>query len=123
MDPLEALVEARIREAIDAGAFAGNPCSGQPLPPDDLERVPRELRMAYKLLRDAGYVPEELQLRQANLRLQDLLAALEDGPERRELARTLSLNQLRFELLMERRGRTRASGAYGPAIRRRLGFR
>ena len=34
--------------------------AGKPLPPDDgMEQTPERLRMAYKVLKNAGYVPDE----------------------------------------------------------------
>lgn len=37
--------------------------AGKPLPLDDgLDQTPEELRMAYKALKNAGYVPEEVEM-------------------------------------------------------------
>ena len=121
MDPFEILVEKKLAEAEREGRFRGLPGSGRPLPRDDLDRVPRELRMAYKLLRDAGYLPEELEARRELVRLDDLLAACSEPDQRRELARRRSLQLLRYELLMERRRRTSAHRAYAGKIAGRLG--
>ncbi|MGI9335668.1 MAG: DnaJ family domain-containing protein [Gammaproteobacteria bacterium] len=56
-------MERRIREAQASGEFDDLPGAGRPLELDDAALVPAELRMAYRLLKNAGYVPEEVMLR------------------------------------------------------------
>jgi len=58
---LDALVERRIQAAIARGEFDNLPGAGRPLVLDDDRLVPEELRVACRLLRNAGYVPPELQ--------------------------------------------------------------
>jgi hypothetical protein len=57
---LDALVERRIQAAIAGGEFDNLPGAGRPLALDDDALVPAELRLAYRLLKNAGYVPPEL---------------------------------------------------------------
>jgi hypothetical protein len=57
---LDFLVEQRIQEAQAGGEFDGLPGAGKPLDLDDEDPlVPEELRMARRILRNAGYTPEE----------------------------------------------------------------
>jgi hypothetical protein len=58
---LDALVERRIQAAIARGEFDHLPGAGRPLALDDDPWVPQELRVAYRLLKNAGYVPPELE--------------------------------------------------------------
>lgn len=55
----ETLIEQRIREAQARGEFDDLPGQGQPIPMDDDLLVPEDLRVAYRLLKNAGYVPPE----------------------------------------------------------------
>ena len=49
------LAERKIEEAIERGEFATLPGTGQPLDLDDLDPLlPEELRMAYRILKNAG---------------------------------------------------------------------
>jgi hypothetical protein len=57
---MDALVERRIEAAIARGEFDNLPGAGKPLPLDDDPLVPPELRVAYRLLKNAGGVPPEL---------------------------------------------------------------
>jgi hypothetical protein len=63
----ETLIEQRIREATERGDFEGLPGTGQPMQLDDDLLVPEEVRVAHRILRNAGYVPPEaLQVSQIN---------------------------------------------------------
>ena len=62
MDILDQIVERRIAEAALRGDFDDLPGAGRPLELDDDALVPPELRVAYRMLRNAGYVPEEVRL-------------------------------------------------------------
>ena len=54
MDLLDALAEARIREAQQRGDLQGLAGAGEPLRLDDLSMVPESLRPAWLLLRIAA---------------------------------------------------------------------
>jgi len=58
---LELLAERKIEEAIARGEFDDLPGAGQPLDLDDDPLVPEDLRVAYRILKNAGYVPPEVQ--------------------------------------------------------------
>jgi hypothetical protein len=62
VDILDQIVERRIAEAALRGDFDQLPGAGRPLELDDDALVPAELRVAYRMLRNAGYVPDEVQL-------------------------------------------------------------
>jgi hypothetical protein len=55
------LVERRIEEAIVRGELDELPGAGRPLELDDVDPLlPEELRLAYRILKNAGYVPPEI---------------------------------------------------------------
>jgi hypothetical protein len=58
---LFALAERRIEEAIARGELDELPGAGRPLELDDDRLVPEELRLAYRILKNAGYVPPEVE--------------------------------------------------------------
>lgn len=62
MDVIDQIVERRISEAIARGEFVGLPGEGRPLELEDDRLVPEELRVAYRIMKNAGYVPDELRL-------------------------------------------------------------
>ncbi len=59
----EELIEARIRKAMEDGELDNLEGMGRPLNLDDDAMIAPELRMAYRILKNAGYVPEEVGLR------------------------------------------------------------
>ena len=57
---IQSIAERRIEESMAKGDFDDLPGRGKPLELEDDSHVPPELRMAYKVLRNAGCVPPEL---------------------------------------------------------------
>ncbi len=103
VDALAWVAEQRIREAIDQGLFDNLSYRGRRLALEEDESVPPELRMAFKILRDAGCLPPEVELRREIASLSELLDAVVDPDERRRLRRELADRRLRLELLRRRR--------------------
>ena len=58
---LDFLAERRIAEAVSRGDFDHLPGAGRPLDLDDDAFVPEELRVAYRILKNAGFVPPEVE--------------------------------------------------------------
>lgn len=95
MDYLEQLVERRIAEAIERGALDDLPGQGAALDLADDALVPAELRTAYRILKNAGYVPPEVEcLREIG----ELERLIERGEERAADPRAAR----RLELLWQR---------------------
>jgi hypothetical protein len=58
---LDFLVEQKLLEAVSRGDFDDLPGAGRPLDLDDDPLIPEELRVAYRILKNAGFVPPEVQ--------------------------------------------------------------
>ena len=98
MTAFDALIEARIADAQRAGAFANLPGQGRPLDLDDDRLVPEDLRMAYRILKNAGFVPAEIEERKEAAGLRACLAASAgDSPARRRALARLALLEARLE--------------------------
>ena len=72
------IAEQRIVEALERGELDRLPGAGKPLVLDDDSQVPEAMRVAYRVLRNAGLVPEEVSLRRE---LEDLELAAADAPD------------------------------------------
>ncbi len=57
----ELIAERKIAEAAERGEFDDLPGRGKPLDLEDDALVPEDLRMAYRILKNAGYVPAEVE--------------------------------------------------------------
>jgi len=105
MSAFAALAESKIQAAIAGGEFDDLPGRGKPLARDPLARVPAELRAGYRILRNAGCLPPELEARKEVARLGALLDAAGDRGERSRLAALRRDALLRYAVLIERRRR------------------
>jgi hypothetical protein len=99
---LERIAEEKIREALARGELHSQHLAGKPLPLESNGLVPEDLRIAYKLLKDAGFLPPEMELRKEIVNLKDLLATVGDESERAKLARRINGLVLRLNLLAKR---------------------
>ena len=117
---LDALVERRVEAAITRGEFDNLPGAGRPLALDGDPLVPEELRVAYRLLKNAGYVPPELaHFAEINQLLGAVTRADLAGEERSAGTRRLRALLVQLELA----GRTATAAAawqqYQEALRSR----
>lgn len=94
--------EQLIREAMERGEFDDLPLAGQRLRFESSGQVPDELRLGYKILKDSGFLPPELELKKEILTLKDLLSAVTDDDERYRLARQINDRVLQLNLMHKR---------------------
>ena len=95
MNLLEQIAEQRIQEAMNRGELRDLPGEGRPLHLDDDSAIPEELRVAYRILKNAGFLPPELQWRRELQEAEHLLQQLPESERSRARAR-LELLQLRL---------------------------
>ena len=88
---LDFLAERRIAEAVSRGELDDLPGQGQPLPLDDEPLVPEDLRVAYRILKNGGLVPAEVQTLNEIAQLERFVAA-DAGSD--AAARTKALRKL-----------------------------
>ncbi len=96
------VVEEKILAAQRAGAFDNLPGKGKPLELDDDTWVPDDLRIAYKMLKNARVLPPEAELLRDIHTLEDLLKHVENDGERRALAKSIQWKTIRLDLLKRR---------------------
>lgn len=94
---LDQWAERHILDAQNKGEFDNLPGHGEPLTLDDDSHVPPELRTGYRLLKNAGCLPPELEHRKEAVMLADLLKGVEENdPRYLELNRRLALLELKL---------------------------
>jgi hypothetical protein len=98
----DALVEKHVREAQAQGVFDNLPGAGQPLKLDDDAMVPEELRAAYRILKNSGYVPPEVEALRDLREIELMLENTRDEAERNTLIG-------KFNVLLARAGAMRGS--------------
>jgi hypothetical protein len=112
---LDAIAEERIQEALRRGDLDDLPGSGKPLELDDDLLVPPELRVANRILKNAGLVPLEILERREIAELEAEITRLSEGEQRARSLAKLSL--MRFKLGASRsRSLSRQSAYYRKVI-------
>lgn len=102
MNVIEHIAEQRIRDALARGEFERLPGLGKPLQLDDDADIPPELRVAYRILKNAGALPPEVELRREIASAEALLLAATSAAERTEAGH--KLDYLLTRLALSRRG-------------------
>ena len=82
MFPLQKIIEQRIKEAQEKGDFDDLPGSGKPLVIEDDAHIPEDLRLAHKILKNADFLPPELQLKKEIRQMEDMLEKIPDEKEK-----------------------------------------
>ena len=91
MKSLDEEIAHYLQRALAAGELTQAPSYGKPLPEDAaFEETPAALRMPFKILKDAGVPPPEIELFHQRAALRAQLQATPDGAERDALLLRLS---------------------------------
>ena len=98
----EKLVEERIRSAQRSGEFDNLEGAGKPLEAEDMSRVPQELRMAYRILKNANCLPPEIELHKEIITTEKMLAGLTDERERYKAMQKLNFLIMKFNTITNR---------------------
>ncbi|MEF2144252.1 MAG: DnaJ family domain-containing protein [Desulfovibrionaceae bacterium] len=88
---IEQMAEEAIRKAQREGAFNDLEGAGRPLEYEDDSMIPPDLRMAYKILKNANCLPPELEARKEINTALELLAGMQDEQERYRQMQKLNL--------------------------------
>ncbi|NMG30645.1 DnaJ family domain-containing protein [Aromatoleum evansii] len=96
------LAEQRIADAIKRGELDHLPGAGKPLVFDDEPFQSPEQRMANRILKNAGFVPQEVLLRREIASLRGQLADADSDQDRESLRRRMA--RLAATLAVMRRG-------------------
>ena len=86
----EKIIEDRIRRAQQKGEFENLEGTGKPLLFDSDSHVDSELRLAYKILKNADCLPAEIQLKKEIKRTEDLLSGMEKTAEKHRTLQKLN---------------------------------
>ncbi len=102
MEIFSKIAEQRIMEAIERGDFDHLEKRGKPLNLENETWVPEDLRAAYRVLRNAGCIPLELELRKEVLNLRELIDTIDDDKERLRMIRELNFKLMKLGEMLKR---------------------
>ncbi|HGY12532.1 MAG: DUF1992 domain-containing protein [Deltaproteobacteria bacterium] len=86
----EKIIEERILTAQKRGEFENLPGAGKPLKFEDDRFVSEELRLAYKILKNADCVPPEIELKKKIKQTEDLLVGMQETSEKYHLLKKMN---------------------------------
>ena len=95
----ERIVEERIRRAQQKGDFQNLDGRGSPIEFADDRHIPEDLRLAFKILKNADCLPAEVELKKEIERTEDLLAGMTDARERYRTIRKINYLIMRVNAL------------------------
>lgn len=102
------LVEEKILAAMAEGEFDNLPGKGKPLDLNAYFAAPEDMRVAFSMLKNAGFVPDEMELLKEVDSLKAALANAAGEGERKLIKKKIDERMLKINLLIERRkGRRR----------------
>jgi len=93
------IIEQRIKEAQERGDFDDLPGSHEPLQIEDDSLVPADLRLAYKILKNADCLPPELQLKKEIRQMEDLLESIPDEREKYRQMKRINYKIMQLNLM------------------------
>jgi hypothetical protein len=98
----EKIAEEKIKEAMEKGEFDNLEGSGKPLRElNAYFATPEDLRLGYSVLKNSGFVPEEVELlKEINL-LKEQAALCIDQERKNALNSRIAELQLKYDLLMD----------------------
>ena len=97
------IAERKIAEAIERGELNDLPGAGKPLELDDDANVPEDLRVAYRILKNAGFVPPEVDSLREIGQLERLVEATRgDDSAKAKLLRKIALLRAAAEARLTR---------------------
>lgn len=102
MNPLARIAEQRISQAIEDGSLSFEKWKNKPLLLEDDHFVPDDLKIAYKMLKNSGYLPPEIEEKKEIQRIEDLIASTEDEHVRIKQMKKLNLMLMKVD---SRRGK------------------
>lgn len=92
------IIEQRIKEANERGEFDNLPGQGEPLDLIDDSNVPEDLRLAYKVLKNADCLPPELEAKKEIRQMEDLLDNIPDEKEKYKLMKKINYQIMKLNM-------------------------
>ena len=90
------IIEERIIKAQKRGDFDNLEGAGKPIRIEDDRHIPEDLRLVYKILKNADCLPPEIEMKKEIQRTEDLLSGIKDTTEKYRILKKLNYLILKF---------------------------
>lgn len=104
-DAITKIAEQKILEAIERGELDNLPGKGKPLVFDDDSFIPEDLRAGYKIMKNSGVLPVEMDVKKQIALLEQMIADCRDAHKKEELRQQLMEKRLHYSIMMDKRRR------------------
>lgn len=103
MSGVDETIKQWIRQAEKSGELKHNPHLGKPFDfADGFLQTPEKIRMAFKVLKNAGYVPPEVEFFNQLADLKEALTSCEDEGDKKRLRTEIANAQQKINLMVEK---------------------
>jgi hypothetical protein len=92
------IVEKRIQEAQRKGEFDNLPGRGKPIEFEEDRHIPEDLRLAYKILKNADCLPPEIEEKKEIRQMEDMLANIPDEKEKYKLIKKINYKIMKLNM-------------------------
>ncbi|QTM98321.1 DUF1992 domain-containing protein [Sediminibacillus dalangtanensis] len=124
MDFASRMAEEKIQQAIRDGEFDNLPGKGKKQELEDLSAVPEDMRTSYLMMKNSGYLPEEIRLQKELVSLQEMLDLAKNPEQKEGYRKRLSEKEIQLRMLVEKKNLNKNSGfrKYSGKITKRFGI-
>jgi hypothetical protein len=98
----EKIIEERIRRAQQKGEFKNLEGAGKPLILENNDHVSEDLRLAYKILKNADCLPPEIEIKKEIQQTEDLLKGMQSTAEKYRILKKLNFLILKLNSMGNR---------------------
>jgi hypothetical protein len=100
--PFERIAEEKIKKAMARGEFSNLSGRGRPLNLEYYFSAPEDLRLGFSLLKNAGFLPEEVQLLKDIHQLENSYKNASADIEKKRICADMERKKMTLNLLLER---------------------
>ena len=104
---MEKIVEKIIVEAMERGEFDNLPGKGKPIDLEEYFKLPEHLRAGFMILKNAGFVPAEMEVLKEIDALRAEHAASSNEDQKRRLEKMINEKTIAFNMVIEKNRRTK----------------
>ncbi|WP_371069239.1 DnaJ family domain-containing protein [Sediminibacillus sp. JSM 1682029] len=124
MDFASRMAEEKIKQAIRDGELDALPGKGKKQELEDLSAIPEDMRTSYLMMKNSGYLPDEVRLQKELVSLQEMLDLAKDPEQKEGYRKQLSEKEIQLRMLMEKKNMNKNSGfrKYSGKINKRFGI-
>jgi len=96
------IVEERIQKSLREGDFDDLPGYGKPLVLNDDICIPEDIRLAFKILKNADCLPPEIELKREINQIEELLTGMKDTAEKYHTIKKLNFLIMKLNTIRNR---------------------